>query len=974
MGPCSQQKLGLASLAIASAVGVGWAGPVVAQTLEYCPPYGLLERPAIDPGEGFLAFALRVEQVGARKRVRVTGDRLQLNQSRLGSLIRAAARYDPSLADIVIDAREVEVEEGLSVHEGNITLMADRVTFGPGGVLTLLPNDQSSLSIIARSLSLPEGRFGHFDVRVPAAQPTGLTGLPGTQPVLTITGENLFIGDKLIESSAAVDRLKRRFTLHRLEDFGGRIGVQLGVGGRDAWLTVLEASSEWPPYTAAVWTSGFALNPFDEAANQSLKDSIERYRPVLARRPAKERTGYLVSTLLAAMQRGADLEGNGPAWATTLPLSRHLDEISSFSLDTGRGLATIDQLILLLEKARDQTQPDTSALVSATEDKLNAATVEYDQATIRLGEIENDLTQRVAALERLQRLYAEREDRLRRHAEDLKKSAELRSQIVSGLATAASIAATAYTGNPQTGAVAGGIVLAVGNMQGGKPAIQSLSDGYRFSVAIKDQLQGASAAISSLREARDQYKSFIRSAQLNNIIIEEQIEVPVKDPKPNEPATRTVKREEALADIGKRGEKLSAALQGIFDVYTKFKPEPAPIPPVLEEDGNLKEQAKGIAAALADSKAITLELDALQRRSQSLQTTMAGAAERLAQLNTVDVTNEEGRRALVDFSMHAIRDEMNSFVRAALDVRRLSLVEYAEPLPIDQKQLLRLAVSEQTSQSWDPASAKDQRELLTKYIEHIKERRNAIKLTAIRTTQAADTQFHSYIGRRGTGPIVSYPEQQITSSSRSPAAERLFIKQVNEAVRDQYRLIRRRTPEARSQLVALQNRRIAVPFKLENALPVRFPVRLLDASVTEVRRRGTVGGGDMVFSVDVERVGNFRTRGRFDRRTASLNTQANAESCFSVDLRSKESTPEQYFKTADFVIGDIDAGRTQPPRQDVSFWYLNSSDVPDPNRTMFITYPPAAARMYVRVRLDPDAVWRDAPSVEALTLKLRVFE
>ncbi|HMZ56933.1 MAG TPA: hypothetical protein PLT48_18950, partial [Nitrospira sp.] len=58
-----------------------------------------------------------------------------------------------------------------------------------------------------------------------------------------------------------------------------------------------------------------------------------------------------------------------------------------------------------------------------------------------------------------------------------------------------------------------------------------------------------------------------------------------------------------------------------------------------------------------------------------------------------------------------------------------------------------------------------------------------------------------------------------------------------------------------------------------------------------------------------------------------------------------------------------------------SFWYLTTADSPpSTGRTMMVTYPPAEARMYLRVRLDPNTSWDNAPRIEKLTVTAEIFQ
>lgn len=954
---------------------IGWSGPARSATIEYCPPYGTLEQPAVDLGKGFMPFRLQVLDLpDGRKNVRVTGETVRVDRANLGALIKAAGRYDPRISDFTIDARVIEMDGALSFDNAKVTLVADEVRFARAGTISLLLKPQSALTIIANIVRLPEGNYGHFDLR-PIEVSGGLPSLPSTGALFSVIGRHLYIGQEEIDESAAAARLARRFTLGRLYDFQPLISVQLGTGGEEEWTRRTVTEAGWPTYSTAVWAAAFRLSPFDEGLKATLKEKFARYDPLFERLSPDGQVIYRLSALNAALVRGTDLDGNGAAWATSLPLSKLLERIESYSTDEGLGRRVLNEMIALLRSARDGTRINTVELQRATEAEIRTNILAFEAANIRLGEIETAFDSENRQIEGLKAAYKEREQRLKEHAEDLERSAQARSQIVSGLATAASVAATAYTGNPQTGAIAGGIVYAVGNAQSGRPVIDSLSAGVQFASAIQGPLSESSKAAAALKEGRSQYADFIKSFTISNITIAEYVDLPIPNPKPGEPTTRRVKRDEALKDMGKRGEALGKSLQGVLDVYNKFVPQRPEIPPALEDDATLKQHAGDMQKILERVKALLLELDTLQRSAQGQQDAIVAASERLAKLRAIDPANEEARRATANFAFEAAREELATFAVAMLDLRRLSLLEFSEPLPLDIGQLQRVLVHEETSPQWDPARDLDQRAVLSSYIALLEERRNAIQILAVRAQQSSRAQFESYVARRGTRPIVSYPEQQFTDSARSPADERRFIRELNDTLAMQYKLLSRGplSTDKLTELRRLQTRRIEVPFNVEHMMRARYPVRLIKAAVIEVRRNGTMNGGDLSLTLEVERVGNYRRPSE-----QASNSSAKKDiglACFSVDLRSKDSSQAQYYLPADFTIGDIDAHQTLPRASEVSFWYLSNRDAP-PNegRTMFISYPPAEARMYLQVRMDETAAWISVPAVTGVTVKAEVFE
>jgi predicted nucleic acid-binding Zn-ribbon protein len=950
-------------------VGCQTAAPAIASEVEYCPPYGLMEQPHVDLEGGFFPFTIEVDDLAVgHKQVRLTGDVIKIDRATLGTLIRTASNLDARISKVIIDARVVRIDDSISFKDAEITIIADQVIFEPTGSVALLAETSGTLNISTRVLEVPMGVHRPFDFR-PAKNEAGTSDFPADAKLLNIAAQTLIAGGQVVSPADSMAVLAQRFTLARLYDFKPFIHVQLVPSIGPAWPDRIAAEARWPAYSAAVWTSALRLSAFDPTTRAFLGKQINFYRPLFDRAPSASQAAYSLNNIAVAIDRNTDLQGNGAAWATSLPLSKLLDRVKGYADTGGDGRLRMNDLVSMLKAARDGANPDTTAMQNEAEASLQGAVTAYESANIRLGEIATALDAQKGLLDQLTQAYAARQQRLKDHAEDVHKGQQSRAQLVSALSTAASIATTAYTGNPALGAAAGGIIYAVGNAKTGKPVIDSLSAGWQFANAIKGPLGESAKAAEDLQASRKKYADFIESFTIGNITIKKDIQVPVKDPEPGKPATVTVKRSEALEDMSDKAKTLGESVKGLYDIYTKFVPDTPEIPANLEDDKTIKDLSSEIQVTLDRSKALTIELDALQRSGQEQQQTIANAAERLAALRSIDPTNEESRRSAVRYVIAAARDEIVQFADAMLDLRRLSLVEYAEPLPVDPEQLQRVLVLEETTPTWDPAQGLSEKDTESSYITLLERRRDAMQILAVRAAQAADTQFRSYVTRRGVQPIISYPEQELSASKSSPADERRFIALLNETILAEYTLIKQpRSPLNDAKLAELQARRLEVPFDIRQALRARYPIRLIQAAITAVKRDGTISGGDVSFSLEVERVGNYR-------HPMAQNGSEVRQVCFSVDLRAKESRPEQYYTPADFTIGDIDAKQTLLRTPAVSFWYLTSSDSqPNTGRTMFVSFPPAEARTYLSVRLDSRAAWMAPPVVKSLTVKAEVFE
>ncbi|TIN31722.1 MAG: hypothetical protein E5Y31_00985 [Mesorhizobium sp.] len=952
--------------------------------VEFCTPFRYYSTYKLDVTKPFIKYSLNVREVNGRTNIEIVADEIRIDRETLGSIIRSAAAVDEKIGKIRVDARRIIITESLALKEGLYEFVAEDVVFNSGAVLTLLPNPESRYSFAARNIRFGVGNERHFDVRGRSFPDHHLDDFSDINTILEIKANALWRGDNSISTAAAVEMLSRRFTRYPITDFSSKISVQLDDAGKAAWLDTIRTNAGWPRYTANVWLSAFRVAPFDQEAVCSLRSKITELDDVF-QAVANASTLNDMQQLLGSMDSGVDLEGNGPAWATNRPLSGLLSELSDYEYQEDSYLK-FDFYISALKASVDGT-PIEKALqdreVGRISDDLRRGLIAYNNSTSKMAELQTQVAAELLLVGDLQAAYSEREKRLKEHAEELKRGAQDRAKIVSALATAASIAATAYTGNPATGSAVGGIIYAVGNATGGRTAWDSLSAGVQFAQAIRGPLESVQKSLGELKAARDQYKDFIASFTLKNITIRQEIEVPVPDAPQGQPTTRTVKRQEALDELAKKAKGLTDGVTGILDVYQKFVPTASPIDPVLEEDETLKVRATELAEALDRIKNITHEVEALQRITLSQQGSLVEAAEALSRITDLPVDNEEKRRALGSIAFEGARALVSDFSNIIEKIRNVSVLEYQEDIPVDPVLIQSVYVAEQLGEDFNPTETLTERAVGDEYVKLIEDRRTQIVLLASAVQRAAKIQLDRYVEFRGRAPSLVYPTEEITESSGSPATERKFIGDLNDLLSDEYKA--RKLP---NELARLYSVRLEIPFDLKRKIDTRIPARLLQIAVTGVGHNGRLSGGDLVFTIDVERVGNLRRSSDMfvgwqpeatqKRATCTMPRAVTATTngeCVSVDLRPKEPPPLNYNMPYEYTIEQINTGNSLRRSTNQSYWYLSPGDSgPAEGRTMLVTYPPAEARTYLRVRLDPNTSWGNAPHISRVDITAEVFQ
>jgi septal ring factor EnvC (AmiA/AmiB activator) len=928
------------------------------------------------------------EDLNGKKVATVVADHLQIDRANLGSMVRSAAAADASVAKIAFHARRIEFVESISLNQGSIDIIAEKISFTPGATISVLPGPSSQIRLIADTIILAPSGYKHFDVRARNLDIGKRDDFADLKTILYVRSRDLIVETSTVDAGSAATALSKRFTRYPITDFANKIDVAVGEHGQQVWLQTTREVAQWPTYTVAVLRAAFLVAPYDRNVGSQLLSDVRTLNPLLKSIGA----GALLFQIRAiedSISRRVDLSGNGPAFATNRPLGSLLSEISEYTAGKSK-LANIDFAIGALQESVDGTPISKEMLnkqVSSLNEDIRQATIAYQNTNNELIGVQTSVTALAKSLQSQRDAYAKREERLTQYAEDLKKGAQDRAQIVSVLSTAASVATTAYTGSPQTGAAVGGVVYAIGNATGGKPPIDSLSAGFQFAGAIQKPLESLSKTVGEFKESRSTYDKFIESFKIDNITIKKEITVAKAGAKPGEAQTTTLTREKALEELSTQGSKLKDGVEDMLKVYNEFQPGPANVPAVIEEDETLKIKATEIAATLESVKQLIQRVEALQRIAQEQTVGLVKSGERLSQLTNLPVENEARRRMLGSLAFEAARDELAKFSSLLDMLRRVSIVEFRASLPVDPEQIQNTLVMEQISAAFDPTATLDQKSVGKQYIDLLERRRTHVSLLASTVVSASDLQFREFVDNQGRAPYISYPAEEFIDSPGSPSPERQLIRQLNALLKEQFE-----AKGNRARLAKLHNRQLVLPFDIRTKIDQRYPARLLQLVVTDLKHSGIASGGDLVFRLEVERIGNLRKTSTQDEISTSddisawMLDQTWAENdrsvtggadmqCFSVDLRPKKTPSDAYFIPSEYTLAQIKSGTALTKTLAQSFWYLTTKDSP-PNtgRTMMITYPPAEARMYLKVRLDPNTSWDTAPRIEKLTITAEIFQ
>lgn len=960
--------------------GLGAVSPV-GSDVEYCPPYNYVDSPDVDLSKPFLLFDILVRDNGSRSIVKIVGDELVVNKTNFGDLVRSARRAIANVEKIQFQGRKIVLEGGLAFDKAKIEFLADEIVVKDSAVIALLPKTNSQISLYSRSLSFSKEAVSHFDVRRRFAG----DDFSDISKLLTVATSRFVVGESKIDGhDEIVNFLSGRFSLSPIVDFRQKIDASINSLGFNVWKSKIQSEGKWPEYSLKVWKSAFFIAPFSRETTDQITQRIDGHRDVFDW-TLNQKSSFSLASLENAIRGGTDLAGNGPAWVTNTPISKLISQIEQYTAYQDKNIR-LDFYKDSLERIKAKGRPDNSRdQEKYLEQQIIEITSSNQASVFELADLNKRLNVTSGLLEELSRAYQVRESRLKEHAEDLKRSAQDRAKIVSALATATSIVATAYTGNPATGAAAGGIIRAIGEADRGSDLWTSLSVGYQFYEKAKGPLEGMSKAVSQYQESKELYGKFISSFTLSNITIEEQITY-----QDSEGKTVVLKRDDALKRLAETGKKFSEGLNKTIKVYEDFQPEPAPIPKVLEEDRGLKDLGEKISSNLEVVKKIVVDIDAIQRSMESDQAKLVELSESLAELRKFDFSNSAKRQQAIRYILDGAKAEMYQFLYLVDLLRRSSYVEYGHHLPIDEE-FVRSIYIQQISDDWDPTKSLTESDVLESYIRLIEERKNYLALVASRVSFAAKKQFSEYVENRGRTPSISRFIIEFSRRDASSNSSR-FLKRVNDVVRDIYEY-----QDDRKEAQKIAQRRIEIPLDLKNKLDARYPSRLLQVRLLNVEASNSILDSDLAFSVDVDRVGNLR-RGSDIRAPAkdphpikeedwdkikSVRQQSGKKEasvshyCYSVDLRPTTTPLEHIYIPFENSLGQVQQLEPYTATNDVSFWYLTDDDVGTLGRSMMVTYPPAESRMYLRMRpLESlrSTWWGSAPKIHKLAFMIEIFQ
>ncbi len=947
-------------------------------SVEFCEPYSYVAQVPVNIDKPFLQYHLSVEATpNNRKKITVIADHLIVDQQTLGSLVRAASAVDDAIEEITLDAQTVDFVDtinSITLSQGSINIIARHINFMDGSTITLLPSSNSTISLYAEKINLSPSGYRHFDLRESKSIQGDIDTVARSHPLLKLRATSVNIGQDQILPKNLTAVLASRFSRFPITNFENSIDAKVGSSGKEGWENILKERAQWPSHSINVLKAAFMVAPFDQKTTQQIKARLEIINPILI---AMKDGGLIIeaSSMANSIASGIDLDGNGPAYVPNRPLSDILREISEYTTDNGK-LNSLKFAIDLIEKSIDLTPADPATLnsaVAALNEKIRISRIAFQSTNHDLIRVQTNLTALASLLNQQTSAYKIREKRLREHAEDIQRAARDHAQVVSLLSTAASIATTAYTGSPQTGSAVGGVLYLVGDSMAGKSAIDSLGAGIQFTSAIQKPLEGLTGVIDEFKKSRSTYDQFIESFKVNNITIKKEIIIDNPSTKEGEPKNIKLSRDEALGNLSRQASKLSSGINDLLKVYREFQPKEDEASIEVEEDESLIALGKDLAQTLEQVKRLTQDLEALQRAAQEQEIHLAKSTELVAQLTNLPISNELRRKLFGNLAITIAREELAKFTVLADMLRRVSIVEFRAPLPVDPDLIQNAIVVENLDDNFNPTRVLDRVVVGRQYKDLLEQRKNYIRLLALTLVSAADRQFREYVENQGRAPYISYPTEEFIDKSKAQQDEYRFMAQLNSLLEEQYRA--RHNPE---RLAELQKRQLLIPFNMRQKVDERFPARLLQIAITDIKHTGKLSGGDIVFRIEVERVGNLRKMVPSYSNVAGSIQQYHVGSdmqCFSVDLRPKTTSREALYIPSEFTVAQVKSGGLVSRTSAQSFWYLKESDSPPTTgRTMMVTYSPAEARMYLKVRIDPNTTWKKQPHIEKLTITAEIFQ
>ena len=824
----------------------GWA----TSTVEYCPPYTRVAQLAVDVNQPFLQYSLTIGTTAdGRKRLIIVADELRVSRDILGAIVRNAAAADATIGSIEIEARNVVFVDSLSLINADLKVLAKSIIFQDGAQISFLPGASGKLSFAAESIELADSGYRHFDTHARSLDKDSRDTFSDIGILLNLVAKTVRVGSNPVDPGTALQTLSSRFSRYPITDFAPHIQISVGASGEQVWREMMRSGAKWPDYSLGVVRAAFRVSPFDEQVRADVRARLVDLLPLLTG-GSFGKLAFEAHSILDSIQGGVDLDGNGPAYSTNRPLSALLNDISGYAAG-GTTLKGLDFYIAAFGESvggAPISQADLNAQVTAVGIKLQQDTVAYNSTNSELTNIQSALTAVTASIDAQQAAYAARVQRLKDHEEELKQVAQTRAQVVSAMATAASIATTAYSGSPQAGSAVGGVIYAVGNASGGKSPIDSLSAGYQFAVAINGPLTSLKSTINDVQASRSNYAKFIDSFSISNITIKKEIDVPNPDAKPGESPTTKLTRDDALKHLGEDGTKLKDGVDGVLKVYNDFKPAPSNTPASFENDESLQSEAQDIAASLDQAKQLTLRLEALQRTAQEQAVSLVSGGENIAKLTNIPADNEARRRQFGSIALDGIRDELATFSSRVDQVRRVSIVEFRAPLPVDPAQVQSIYVMERVGGDFNPTLILDEKNVGQQYLALLKDREKSVTMMAQTVRDAATKQLYDFVDNQGRAPYITTPTQEFVDQAGSPPAHKLFMKQLKDLLTAQYAA--RNNPH---RLAELQERQLEIPFDIRGKIDQRNPARLLQVAITKIHHSGNLSGGDLVFRIERER-------------------------------------------------------------------------------------------------------------------------
>lgn len=775
--------------------------------------------------------------VDGRKVIRVVGDIVNISKEDFGSLVRDVNEAPSNVAEIIFDAREINVRAPISFTSAKITILADKLKFGPEGSF-YLTSDASAvkdgLKIVANEVA--------FENALPRPLQISLGDGNNGRTVEAIF-KTLKVGGAEVAGAQAKQAMWSR-----------TLGYS-GLGNSPPLNFVVTSGSEALPKVAAeisehsTWSLFFAFkvqkffsrDAFNPGNKSKLNGIIDQMMPTIEAMGSPSAVAMLQSTK-GLMEINLDAQGYSPFF---VPRRDFADAQKAYGIKLEKARKQLDDLRDLILAAYEG-KPLDRAKIAIVRDEMAATNAAI---TRREDGIQTAFTALVAnekAVVELNSQVEQQREVVRKHYEELDQRQKDASSVK--LATTVVAMGAILLPTPASPVIAAGLsatgeMIYVHNTDPRGLTVESFATIAQRSAAFYEAAQKAQASWkvhhNDLATMRDAFKGKA-----------------MQDGK-------SVTKMDALKAAAKTGGDFAEKMKALYDNLQKF-PEPTSLQmsQLEKEDQTLQ----GLLGAIGDRRVkqakITQEIATL-RQELAVDTDRQSAAMVLeAELLTMNPTNDKDVMRWKMAATALWRRTIESLYLDAMMLRRSLYFETSKipDLPPDILQFPEEMTAYIRTGLYSPDGNYGPGTLTKDHLEREKTKHLAA-LGAIETS--IDQAFDDYKSERAGGAIPYV--QSFRFSSNGSETQARFIDQVNSQIR-----------LSGAGVANNGTMRIPIPIDLPQP-PLELPERLVQVSISNVEFTDPYAVSDKRLNFDV----SYELAGEMWRN----------DRCDFVDMRAKGAMP-----------------------------------------------------------------------------------